>query len=288
MRCLKPIGIIDKVTKLARQVPCGQCVACRINYALDWAYRCHIESLHYSDDSMCFLTLTYNDQNCVGTLSKRDLQLFFKRLRKHGLKLRYLACGEYGPSTMRPHYHLILFGVGQDSDIWLDKHYSAKLHGYKCFCKYWPFGFAFLGGVTRQSIAYCCKYTLKSIKGKDAKIVYDDRGLVRPFLLTSRRPGIGSDVDRSWLLNNNHKRLSSSYLEEHPDANICLLPRYYLDRLFPAGSEERELLKENWQRSFNCSSSDEYIPVEVIRARNQARELEIESALELRHDRSRV
>lgn len=53
-------------------------------------------------------------------LSKRDLQLFIKRLRRYyerikdskGIKnteIRYFACGEYGPIHYRPHYHLILW-----------------------------------------------------------------------------------------------------------------------------------------------------------------------------------
>jgi hypothetical protein len=43
---------------------------------------------------------------------KRDLQLFFKRLRKAypDVKLRYFACGKYGEQFARPHYHVILFG----------------------------------------------------------------------------------------------------------------------------------------------------------------------------------
>lgn len=47
-------------------------------------------------------------------LRKRDLQLFFKRLRKYyakitDSKLRYFACGEYGPVHYRPHFHILLY-----------------------------------------------------------------------------------------------------------------------------------------------------------------------------------
>lgn len=46
-------------------------------------------------------------------LSKEDLQNFIKRLRKAVAKisdesLRLFACGEYGPQTFRPHYHISL------------------------------------------------------------------------------------------------------------------------------------------------------------------------------------
>jgi hypothetical protein len=47
------------------------------------------------------------------SISKRHLQLFLKRLRKHynvqGIK--YLASGEYGGKLDRPHYHLVIFGL---------------------------------------------------------------------------------------------------------------------------------------------------------------------------------
>lgn len=47
------------------------------------------------------------------TLCKRDIQLFLKRLRKQFKKFnesfRFFCCGEYGPQTFRPHYHLLFF-----------------------------------------------------------------------------------------------------------------------------------------------------------------------------------
>lgn len=50
----------------------------------------------------------------VGYLDKRSLQLFMKRLRKQlykysDEKIRYFACGEYGPVHFRPHFHILLF-----------------------------------------------------------------------------------------------------------------------------------------------------------------------------------
>lgn len=51
----------------------------------------------------------------IPVLSKSALQLFIKRFRityeRKGFntKIRYFACGEYGPKTYRPHYHIIFF-----------------------------------------------------------------------------------------------------------------------------------------------------------------------------------
>lgn len=69
-----------------------------------------------------FVTLSYDEEhvprNDLGwrTLDKRDLQNFFKRLRKLRSEsertLKYYAIGEYGPNnTKRPHYHYIDFGT---------------------------------------------------------------------------------------------------------------------------------------------------------------------------------
>lgn len=44
------------------------------------------------------------------TLSKTDVQKFLKRLRKnYGKKVRYFICGEYGPKSFKPHYHILFF-----------------------------------------------------------------------------------------------------------------------------------------------------------------------------------
>lgn len=53
-------------------------------------------------------------RGCIPYLSKVDIQLFLKRLRKNlnkysNEKIRYIAVGEYGPKTFRPHYHLLLW-----------------------------------------------------------------------------------------------------------------------------------------------------------------------------------
>lgn len=94
------------------QVPCGKCLECRIQHARDWADRCVIEAKQYKYNY--FVTLTYDDAHLPerNSLNPKDLQLFLKRLRKRfkGVKIRFLASGEYG-SSFRPHYHLILFNL---------------------------------------------------------------------------------------------------------------------------------------------------------------------------------
>lgn len=100
-------------------IPCGRCIGCRLSHAKQWSDRAALE-LQYHNSNL-FLTLTYSDDfvptnevydketgefkyNSL-TLRKKDLQDFWKRLRKYcdkkGEKIRYLACGEYGSTTFR-------------------------------------------------------------------------------------------------------------------------------------------------------------------------------------------
>lgn len=53
----------------------------------------------------------HNVPNRIPYVCNRDLDLFLKRLRSYYLdeKLRYYAVSEYGPTSFRPHWHLLLF-----------------------------------------------------------------------------------------------------------------------------------------------------------------------------------
>lgn len=53
----------------------------------------------------------HNVPNRIPYVYNRDLDLFLKRLRSYYLdeKLRYYAVSEYGPTSFRPHWHLLLF-----------------------------------------------------------------------------------------------------------------------------------------------------------------------------------
>lgn len=101
-------------------IPCGQCLECRMQYARTWADRCVLEL--QSHESSYFLTLTYDNEHVNWTddymhmtLRKKDLQDFHKRLRDRlDYPIRYYASGEYGDITKRPHYHDIVFGLKLD------------------------------------------------------------------------------------------------------------------------------------------------------------------------------
>lgn len=174
-----------------------------MNHAQQWATRIvHEASLH---DANSFLTLTYADEKLPSDngLSKREFQLFMKRLRKYlePRSIRFFGCGEYGGETHRPHYHLIVFGEDFTSDryVWSRNNRGDLLYRSPIVEQIWDLGHIWIGSVTPESAGYVARYALKksqSPAAEDYTRIDAESGeivSVEPeFLLMSRRPGIGS------------------------------------------------------------------------------------------------
>lgn len=186
-------------------IPCGQCVGCRLEHSRQWAMRClHEKKLH---NRSCFITLTYNDDALPegGSLVKRDLQLFMKRLRKRvGPNLRFYACGEYGNIGARPHYHVLLFNYDfPDRKRRLGGKPGQELSTSRELDAVWSvdgknLGLAVIGEVTFESCAYVARYIMKKVTGDRSDDAYsrvDANGryfrVLPEFTVMSRRPGIG-------------------------------------------------------------------------------------------------
>lgn len=159
-------------------VRCGRCIGCRIDRSRTWAARGVFES--QSHDSNEYVTLTYSDEavpkNKTGiqTLKPKDMTDFVKRLRDHikrdqnGPAIKYIACGEYGDISNRPHYHAIIFGLNlHDKKI-----YSTKGDYNLCSSSWldsiWGHGNTIIGDVTFDSIAYVARYILKKKLGRES------------------------------------------------------------------------------------------------------------------------
>lgn len=105
----------SEVLPLFFKVPCGKCVICKAFKCNSVVQRCNMETVSYGHTPW-FITLTYNDKHNPLHVNKRDIQLFFKRLRKYldynniENNFRYLLVSEYGSKNLRPHYHFILWG----------------------------------------------------------------------------------------------------------------------------------------------------------------------------------
>lgn len=220
-------------------LPCGECFGCRMDRSRSWAIRMAHEL--ETQGSASFLTLTYSDEHLPahGALRKRDLDLFFKRLRNRIGPFRYFACGEYGDKFGRPHYHMVLYGhdlrfTKQSYEIrGLEAKSGQKLYGHHAVDDAWGLGNVRIGGVTEASIAYVAGYVVKKA-AKEARYLRED--LEDPetgelvdgneFLLMSRRPGIGSD----WYEKHKRELLRGDGTIAWA-GNRCRLPDYYLSRL---------------------------------------------------------
>lgn len=176
-------------------VGCGQCMPCRINRRRIWVHRLMLEAALHADKS--FVTVTYSDGNLPpgGTLVPADLRNFLKRLRKavEPARLRFFACGEYGETTQRPHYHLALFGYPNCS--YGQSRYSRTHRNCCPACDAlrdaWGLGAVFLGELSDASASYVAGYVLKKMTSAD-----DVRlgGRHPEFARMSNRPGIGADM----------------------------------------------------------------------------------------------
>lgn len=186
-------------------MPCRKCEYCLQVRSREWAIRCaHEASLHKHNS---FVTLTYANQHLpeYGSLSLRDMQLFFKDLRYYfpHFELRYFYSGEYGDEkrTFRPHYHIALFNLEiSDKRYWKTEHKNNN-HYYTSpkLEEIWGKGRIVIGDLTYESAAYIARYTLKKKFGKQADSRYRRYHIpsgqivqLKPeYSIPSRRPGIG-------------------------------------------------------------------------------------------------
>lgn len=157
-------------------LPCGKCPNCLQNKALDWTSRLMKEAEEWK--YTYFITLTYDDCH-KKDLNKRDIQLFLKRFRKEsGYELKYYITGEYGETTLRPHYHAIFFLNEKIDDL---KFYANNLYTSELFSKTWKNGQVLLSSdVNERSIKYTIGYTLKKIG--ESKITLMSKGLGLKYL----------------------------------------------------------------------------------------------------------
>lgn len=208
MPCTRPVTAYQLETgevifaargKVSRELelPCGQCMDCRLSRQRDWAIRCfHEMKLHPEN---IFITLTYDNEHLPsnGSLDYRDFQLFAKRLRKSllGGAVRFFMCGEYGERLSRPHYHAILFGYFPS---------DAKPHGESAFgsdklAKLWGKGYVHFTRADYGTAQYVAGYVTKKVTGKNAadhyQLLDQETGEIHQvtpeFCRMSLKPGIG-------------------------------------------------------------------------------------------------
>lgn len=236
------------------ELPCGQCIGCRLNRSCMWAVRCMHEAQMWPLN--CFVTLTYDPQLPVNkymnwSLEYSHFQKFMKRLRRVRPGVRFFACGEYGDTYGRPHFHAILFNCffpdrlphgksESGADVWI----SRELDDI------WSHGNCHIGEMSFQSAAYVARYAVKSaIDGYDGKRRAVGKGgfldaetgeywpYVPEMIRMSLKPGIGS----KWFEKYASDVLPRDYVIV--DGQKSPVPRYYLKMFNKLDTFGAELVK---------------------------------------------
>lgn len=235
-------------------VPCGRCPLCKRRRVNEWVFR--LEQEEKRSDSAWFLTLTYDQQtvpltsNNMMTLRKKDLQNYWKRLRKLNpqSKIKYYAVGEYGSTTRRPHYHAIVFNCSEQSlvDAW-------SLDGISI-------GHVHIGKVTGASIAYTIKYI-----DKDSVIpLHANDFRQKEFSAMSKRLGDNYINQKTEAY---HKADYSRNYLTRPGGIRVPMPRYYRNKMFDdkekrkqvahiqqAVKKSREELKAHYEKVYGSNN----------------------------------
>lgn len=238
--CWYPISLNSRRTKEGvyippSLVPCGRCLECLQARRAAWSFRLQQELLKAK--SATFLTLTYADhqipKNSKGlyTLSKKALQNYFKRVRKHNNgKLLYYAVGEYGEKNNRPHYHAITFNCDRNAlrAGWVKENN--------------PIGFVTTDDVNEATIHYVTGYVLKKYGDIDYKSgvcqnTYPE-GIQRPFALMSKGLGI------SYVENAKEYHLQNATFNTNLAGKNGVLSRYLKLKIFIENEELRLKINE--------------------------------------------
>ncbi len=207
------------------QLPCGQCIGCRLDRSITWAARCmHEAQMH---DQSQFITLTYETlPNSIGSLHPPDFRNFIKRYRIElnrdipeyldddkeienpaFTKIRYYHGAEYGePPEQRPHHHACIFGHQfSDREIW-DESEGIITYTSKKLSEIWGLGFVTTQDLTIGNAAYCARYAMKKVTASQQSqekyhayyerycpITGEIKTLQPEYSTMSRQPGIGKD-----------------------------------------------------------------------------------------------
>lgn len=192
-----------------------------------------LKKLEYTDDA------ERNKQ--IEQRSDRSLQAFFKRLRYYEEQktiqfdsrtkkldkkkpIKYYACGEYGSTRKRPHYHIIIFNVTSISN--LRKAWSTAIVENGKTVGYIPFGEIDIDDdVNINNIDYCLKYLCK--EGTKVGAQNNDHRIPE-FAIMSK--GLGANFITPRIETFYNSRLDISYVVNQRGHKVPM-PKYYIDKM---------------------------------------------------------
>lgn len=258
-----------------KEIPCGKCIGCRLEYSRQWANRLMLEMEYH--EFAYFVTLTYSDDflprnpvtdvngQVIGwsqSLRKSHLSKFMKHLRKHfGDGIRFYGAGEYGKKTLRPHYHLILFGLSLDDlKLYKRNRQGDSLYTSKSLERCWSnyvgvrsdgikyydkIGHVVVAPASWETCAYTARYVTKKMSGEFEE-KFKELNMELPFSLCSRRPGIGHQwyVDHPDLFDYEYINLKTK------TKGLKFRPPKYFERLYDIDEPVKSFERREKRREF--------------------------------------
>lgn len=245
-QCMAPFAKRDEITGKWMDFPCGKCPECYSRRISGWSFRLVKEG--QTSESALFVTLTYDTQfvpiskNGFMNLDKSDVQKYFKRLRKRHekryrsipkearSKIKYYTCGEYGDSSMRPHYHAIIYNAHpEDLEMaWTDPATKYRL------------GTIHIGKVTEASIGYTLKYMSKPKKVP----LFNNDDRLPEFSLMSK--GLGANYITPEMARWHKSDLYNRMFCALPEGKKIAMPRYYKDKIY--SEAERKAISKHVEK----------------------------------------
>lgn len=196
-------------------------------------------------------------------LAKKDVQNFMKRLRFYikkyytDEKIRYFACGEYGPKHFRPHFHLLLFSNS-------DK-LSRSLRW--CVRAAWRFGRVDIQSVKGGATNYCASY----LNSSSVVSRLHETSEIRPFSLHSQHfAECVFESSEKAVYQNGYHGINGMPVRTGNGIELISTPVSYERRLFPksyAFSESTHRERATAYRLFQTALEDfgiEHIGVEKL------------------------
>lgn len=246
-------AIIDSLT-----LPCGKCRFCVLDLSRQWMVRAVHEGLSHVHS--CFVTLTYADEHlpAFGSLSRRDPQLFLKRLRwwcqSVGIASpSVFGCGEYGSVGLRPHYHLCIFGLWFPDAVARGKSETGgQLFESEILSGLWGLGRCNFSAFTPATAGYVARYSAAKFEENQMQI-YDpvtdpETGelVLRqlPFLIAPKRPALGLS-----FIEKHHEGVYSHDSIVLPDGHTSGRVKFYDEWLREHVPERFEAIKADRLRS---------------------------------------
>ena len=145
----------------------------------------------------------------------RDIKVFMKRLRRKYPHIRYFAVPELGKTTLRPHWHMILFGRPQL--------YPAMREAHDLY-EIWGMGRVDDGYFHKSGVGYILKYLTK----QNGSTPYHSRGIGHAYI----------------------KELAQRWAEKTGNMAVQPFDKYRFDgKLYPFQPYDRLLFHDTFRKS---------------------------------------